>query len=175
MNAPIKVLTNGNKRLEIHSDDSPQSPREWDNLGTMYCFHRRYGFGDKHGLTVEQASKIEDSSDYIALPIYMYDHSGQTIKTTPFSCPWDSGKLGFIAVSKEKVRKEYNWKVITKARKALIENYLKGEVETYDTYIRGDVYGFKLFENDVQTDSCWGFFGSDNKASGLFDHAGWVE
>jgi hypothetical protein len=141
----------------------------------MYCFHRRYGFGDKHGLTVEQASEIEDSNEYVALPIYMYDHSGQTIQTTPFDCNWDSGKLGFIAVSKEKIRKDYGWKVITKARKSLIETYLKGEVETYDSYIRGDVYGFALFENDEEKYSAWGFFGSDHKASGLFDGAGWKE
>jgi len=175
MNTPIKVLTNGNKRLEIYFDNDPQSPREWDNLGTMYCFHRRYNFGDTHDLTLDEAKKIEDSKDYISLPIYIYDHSVQTIKTTPFSCPWDSGKLGFIAVSKEKVRKQYGWKVITKKRKEQIKQYLLGEVETYDTYIRGDVYGFTLFENDVETDSCWGFFGSDHKASGLFDNAGWVE
>ena len=174
MNAPIKVLTNGNSRLEIHSDPFPESPREWDNLGTMYFFHRRYN-ADKHNLSVDEGKKLEINSDYITLPIYMYDHSGITIKSTPFSCPWDSGKVGFIAVSKEKVRKAYSWKVITKKRKEQIQKYLLGEIETYDTYLLGDVYGYKLFVDDVETDSCWGFYGSDNKASGLFESAGWEE
>jgi len=30
-------------QIEIIHDEFPQNPRiEWDNLGTMVCFHRRY-------------------------------------------------------------------------------------------------------------------------------------
>lgn len=32
----------------IQWDEYPESPREWDNLGTMVCFHNRYRLGDKH-------------------------------------------------------------------------------------------------------------------------------
>lgn len=35
-------------KLEILNDDCPMSPREWDNLGTMVCFHKGYGLGDQH-------------------------------------------------------------------------------------------------------------------------------
>ena len=34
--------------LEIIHDDEPFDPRENCNLGKMVCWHRRYGFGDKH-------------------------------------------------------------------------------------------------------------------------------
>lgn len=34
--------------VRIRHDDDPESPREWDNLGTMVCHHRRYDLGDKH-------------------------------------------------------------------------------------------------------------------------------
>ncbi len=27
-------------------DESPESPRDWDNTGTMCCWHRRYHLGD---------------------------------------------------------------------------------------------------------------------------------
>lgn len=30
----------------IQLDEYPKSPREWDNLGTMVCFHRDYKLGD---------------------------------------------------------------------------------------------------------------------------------
>jgi hypothetical protein len=34
--------------IEIHYDnDNPESPRDWDNLGTMACWHRRMNLGDK--------------------------------------------------------------------------------------------------------------------------------
>lgn len=162
------------KYVIIAQDEINESPREWDNLGTMACFHRRYTLGDKdHGLSLEEAQAIEaDDKKYIALPLYLYDHSGITMNTTGFSCRWDSGQVGVIFVSKEAVRKEYGWKVITKARKEQILGYLKGEVETYDQFLRGDVYGFKCVENGEETDSCWGFYGTDPKENGMIDHIG---
>ena len=33
--------------IKIELDTEPINPREWDNLGTMYCFHRNYILGDK--------------------------------------------------------------------------------------------------------------------------------
>ena len=38
---------NDDVRLSIYLDESPESPREWDNLGTMVCAHRRYSLGDE--------------------------------------------------------------------------------------------------------------------------------
>jgi hypothetical protein len=165
--------------LSIHSHEDPESPREWDNLGTMAFFHGRYILGDtNHGLTMEEVERKYASKNYIALEVFMYDHSGITISTSPFSCPWDSGKIGVIFVSRKKVREEYSWKVITKKRKDQIIQYLKNEITTYDQYIRGDVYGYRVIDSDgEELDSCWGFFGEDPTKNGIFDHAGndWTE
>ncbi len=39
-----------NKTVEIFDEEgNGLSPRNWDNLGTMAFFHRRYNFGDDHG------------------------------------------------------------------------------------------------------------------------------
>jgi len=160
--------------IKVEQDDIPSNPRkEWDNLGSMVCFHGRYKLGDAHTLTLKQAQQLETSKDVISLPIYMYDHSGITINTTGFSCPWDSGKVGFIYVTKEKARKEYSWKVINKARREKLELYLKGEVEVYDQYLRGDCYGYQIFDPQGKdtNESCWGYFGSDYEVSGLVDAA----
>jgi hypothetical protein len=92
----------------------------------------------------------------------MYDHSGITINTEGFSCPWDSGQIGFIFISKEKARKEFDWKLITQARVQRLEGMLRAEIHTYDQYLRGDVWGY-IIEDDTgnHVDSCWGFFGRD--------------
>jgi len=34
--------------IKIEQDTSAESPREWDNQGTMVCFHDRYKLGDEH-------------------------------------------------------------------------------------------------------------------------------
>jgi len=156
-------------KINIEQDSDTINPREeWDNLGTMVCFHGRYTLGDKHNMSIDEAQKLRASKDIISLPLYLYDHSGITINTTGFSCPWDSGQVGFIYVTKEKIRKEYGWKVITKKREETVKGYLLGEVETYDQYLTGDVYGFSI---EGLEDSCWGFFGSDHEKSGLLEHA----
>lgn len=161
--------------LKIIQDSYPESPREWDNLGTMYCEHSRYNLGDKDA---EDPRDDEGNlpKDILYLPLYLYDHSGITMNTTGFSCPWDSGCVGIIYVSKETIKKEYGWKVLTKARREKILEYLKNEVEVYDQYLTGDVWGFQVVEYDEEdnyeqeTDSCWGFYGSDPTTNGMADH-----
>ena len=157
--------------LEIEQDTNPESPRSWDNLGTMVCFHKRYDLGDKTDYRSEDYDSwkelmlgiIENEGEVFILPLYLYDHSGITISTSSFSCPWDSGQVGFIFVSKHKVKKEGidEDKVI---------DYLKNEVKTYDQYLTGDVWGYKVYEieecnlgceHKKLVDSCWGFYGED--------------
>lgn len=159
----------GNYEIEIFVDESPESPREWDNLGTMVCFHKRYDLGDKHdycsgnydGWEEMKDAIIENEDVHTILPLYLYDHSGITMNTTGFSCRWDSGQVGWIYVSKDKVKK---WGT----DETKVADYLKGEVETYDQYLRGDVYGYKTYEistcdqgheHPKEIDSCWGFYG----------------
>ncbi len=181
--------------VRIIADTEPESPRKWDNLGTMVCAHRRYQLGDETGarealdliyehLSDKQLNEmgfdashvpdieraLEATGQAIMLPLYLYDHSGISMKCSPFSCQWDSGKVGFIFVSKAKVRSEFDWKLLNKARLQKMLTHLEGEVEVYDQYLRRDVWGFELIEDGEVTDSCWGFFGSDPLTNGILDH-----
>jgi len=158
----LETIQHNNHTIEIHYDHDPESPREWDNLGTMLCLHGRYNLGDDHKYAGEEIEEIYNSPDNIALPLYLYDHSGITMNTVGFSCPWDSGQLGIIFVSREKVRKEFNVKRISKKLQDKVIKSLRSEVSTYDDYLTGQVYGFIIKnENDEELDSCWGFFGLD--------------
>jgi hypothetical protein len=166
-------------RLKVVQDSSADSPRNWDNLGTMVCFHNRYDLGDKHNyssddyLGWEEMKKaiIKEENTAVILPLYLYDHSGISISTSPFSCRWDSGQIGFIFVSKEKALEEFGGKIITAKLKERIEKILEGEVETYTQYVEGDVYGFQIVdEEDNHIDSCYGFYGSNHKESGMLEH-----
>jgi hypothetical protein len=168
----------GKYKIEVIQDESPSSPREDDNLGTMVCFHGRYDLGDKHnyksgdynGWDEMEKSIIKNENVGVILPLYLYDHSGITISTSPFSCNWDSGKIGFIFISKEKMLKEYGGKIVTQTLKDKVEGYLKSEIEIYDQYLTGDVYGYRVsevttcsegHEHETEIDSCWGYYGQE--------------
>jgi hypothetical protein len=160
-----------NKTLEVTQDEYPNNPRHDDNLSTMICFHNRYSLGDKHtykhqdysGWAEMEKAIIKNEKPAIILPLYLYDHSGITISTTPFSCKWDSGQVGFIFISKEKLRKAWDIKRITKHYRELELKILLAEVETYDLYLRGEVYGYTLInENGEIEDSCFGYYGVES-------------
>jgi hypothetical protein len=176
--------------LRIFADENPENPREWDNFGVMVCRHPRYNLGDEQ-LSRDFEGSFEDFKDYlikergavVILPLRIYDHSGVSISTSseyPFNCRWDSSRVGYIFATREAIKKEYGLKKITAKVKAKVEEILKQEVAVYNQYINGDVYGFEIVnvkrcnlghDHDEQVNSCWGFFGSDFKENGLYDHA----
>ena len=156
---------------KVYLDKYPISPRENDNLGTMICFHKRYKIGDCHGYVHSNYNSwdelekeiIKDLKGAIILPLYLYDHSGLTISTKPFSCPWDSGKVGFILVSLEKIRSEFSWKYVNKKRIEKILSYLNLEVEEYNSYLTGEVYAWTTYDKDGnEAESCCGYYSKEH-------------
>lgn len=166
-------------KLKVIQDSNPESPREWDNLGTMICFHRRYDLGDKHNYSSDDYSGweemkqaiIKEENPAVILPLYMYDHSGISISTSPFSCRWDIGQIGFILVSKKKVLEGFGVKRVSNKLVQKLEAILEGEVETYNQYVEGDVYGFQIVDEDDEIlDSCYGFYGRNLRENGMAEY-----
>ena len=123
---------------------------------------------------------LERHAGIVFLPLYLYDHSGITMNTKGFSCAFDSGQVGYIYTTKEKVLKEVGcyeengkWKKAkTNWRNAAYAN-LESEVKTYDMYLQNEVYGFVVEEFDSddnwgEVESSWGFF-SDNYGDALIE------
>jgi hypothetical protein len=151
--------------LEIVSDNDPVSPREWDNLGTIYYSSSRYTLGDKC-VSKDEIEAMMADKDMIYLPVYAYIHSGIVMNTTGFSCPWDSGMSGIIAVSKDKVREFFKVKRITKAILDKVNSRFKGEVETYSQYLGGEVYCYLIKDDSGDiVDSCGGFYSEEDAQS----------
>lgn len=106
-------ITYKGHHINIYYDDCPESPREWSNLGTFYTAHRRYRPEkefDEHFDFDEvcdgRPGNIRKSflQKHVALNLFLYDHSGLSISSGPFSCRWDSGWFGIVAVSVEQVK-----------------------------------------------------------------------
>jgi len=119
----------------------------------------------------------------VMLPLYIYDHSGITMNTSGYSCPWDSGQVGYIYATRETILKEFSAKKLTAKLRRQVEDILRSEVKTYAQYLEGDVYGYVIYKIDEPcdcdpepwnnyppcnctkhaevVDSCCGFYGSD--------------
>lgn len=184
MNATKTIEFSDGTTLNIFQDCDPESPRSWDNNGIMVCFHSRYILGDEHNHKTPQDFREwmdEQGNDIIAcLPLYLYDHSGLTISTGPFTCPWDSGQVGWIIATRESL--ESGGHNVDELDVEQVKKWLQGEVDTYDQYLRGDIHGFTLnappvqcsdcghVEKGEELDSCWGFYGDDPVENGMADH-----
>ena len=167
----------------IEQEEYPESPREWDNLGTFIMQHGRYEFGDRIFEVDGSYISFEDDfkyhlrtvhdctlNDVIYLPVYMYEHSGITISTSSFSCSWDSGQIGYIYITKDKVRSEYSVKRISNKLRSLVLSILEAEISTLDQYVTGDVYGFTIEYDDGSSNSCWGFYGDNPETNGMSEY-----
>jgi len=161
--------------VKVEYDSDPMNPRtEWDNAGTMVCWHNRYTLGDEQPKCDPQEYLADLPKDTLVLPLYLYDHSGITMSTSGFSCAWDSGQVGFIYCTPETIAKEWS------GDRDAAQKYLEGEVKCYDDYLTGQVYGFVIDEQKEcdccghvepeHIDSCWGFMGIDTALEAMKDH-----
>ncbi len=176
MGKSVEKMDVGNYRIKIYDDTNPSSPRKDDNMGTMICFHNCYKLGDEdHGFDSDDYNGWDEMKEAILkkhaggviLPLFLYDHSGITMNTTGFSCPWDSGQVGFIVASAKAIKDNYMENELTPELLEKAEKLLVAEVDTYAKYLEGDVYGYKIFNLEMdgkkgdKVDSCWGYYGLD--------------
>lgn len=175
-----------NYTLRVIPDNEPLNPRtEWDNANYMLCWHRRYILGDPHDklpFTVPRAgdhnswdelerelrARVRAAGDKIAIlqPLYLYDHGGITISTGAFSCRFDSGQVGFVFITHKQLRENWNYNALSTKRREQLTKYIDAEVETYDQYLRGDVWGYEVVvdeggDAEEVIESCWGFYGEE--------------
>lgn len=119
-------------------EDSPQIEDDWS-----------WGLSSKEFID----KYLERLEKYIfILPIYAYEHGGITISTGGFNCPFDSGQCGWIYTSKKQVREEWEVKRISPKLRERIYGTLKSEVEEYDNYLTGQVYGYRVTTKELECD-----------------------
>lgn len=138
--------------IRIEPDDDAESPRDWDNVGTILYTSSRYTLGDKR-LSADEIRDISHNPENIALPVCAYIHSGIRLSISPFSCPWDSGQCGIIYCTKVKAVKEWGDKYTVEH----VKEVLNGEIEAFNSYLSGDVAGY-VIDGPLCEDSCWGFY-----------------
>ena len=125
-------------RLIIEHDSCPTNPRLEDNICTI--------MGDPEiadegaATTREEMDKILETGVYYK-KIFMYEHSGRTISLNPFGDPWDSGCVGYIYVSQNKLKEEG----FDPFDKDLVAKIMDAEIEEYKNYLTDEVYTFAIY------------------------------
>ena len=152
-------------KLDVIYDDNPINPREFDSLGTFVAFHRRYNLGDEHKFrNPQEVEEFLKETNSVYLPVYMLDHSGQSVRTYPFTDVdpqgWDSGQIGYIYATHEDIVKIYG--VDSSDTRKIALKTLRGEIEDLDRYLTDQCYGYVIHDLEGnQISSCWGYYDVD--------------
>lgn len=169
----IETLNIKGYSVEIFADNDAENPLEWSDT-VLVTAHRRSNFG---GIPLPfDACSIEDAfdehlageglvrRDVIWEPVYLYNHSGYALSTSPFGDRWDSGRLGFIYVSRAAIRQEFRAKRISAKLEQRIVTRLEAELELVENWLNGEIYRYHIPDLDQ---GCGGFFGCHHERSGL--------
>ena len=170
-------------RLEYDDDGSACDPREDDELVDIVTGDlRRWNVRTEGAMFQDAFNRFNDAGraglfrrwlkifhDTDAAPVYMMEHSSVALSTGSFNDPWDSGQIGWAYVRPDAEK----WEDMD------VPAILSGFVEELGKWMNGEVYGWiaeakvtgkKVYDGDAEdeefeewaeTDSCWGFIGSD--------------
>lgn len=114
----------------------------------------------------------------VVMPLYVYEHSGITMRAgAPVrtnvtkddvrssgrfvgdDAGWDTSMVGFIYDTPEQVKECIG----EDATDEQIEACLKGEVQTYASYLEGDIAYYSIYDTETDyTDGCTGFIGDSD-------------
>lgn len=121
--------------------------------------------------TIEEAEAYI-GRDYIFVPVYKYDHSAVAYSATPFSCPWDSGQIGWLGVAKDKAREWHSKTRLNKRINDLVINELTNFLSnTLTQYHNGEVYWAERI--DDENEPCIGpLFGESGAVEGAMYNFG---
>jgi len=150
-------------RIELDEASGTDSPRDWDNLGTIVAWHSRYALSDSDAVDIESQDfpRWAEENGFTYYNLFAYEHGNIALSLSEslseFSCPWDSGQVGYVYVTPEKIAECYGEEIPSEEK---IRENLKSEIEVYASWINGEVYGYIVESPDgEEIDSCWGFIG----------------
>jgi hypothetical protein len=164
MTHDVESATVGNVRVRVVYDDSgaTDSPIDsHDDSVRLVEWSRRHGLNDSWGSKRGFSRDIEPpealawakENGFIVYPVFKYEHGNVLYKTSPFSCPWDSGQSGYLFLS----RKE--WK--RKSKRS--DSYAAAILESYSDWCNGSIFGYIIEDsNGDELDSVWGFIGDSD-------------
>ena len=158
--------------IKTYYDYDAESPREWDNLGTIATLqfvqeikHLGSTRGERVKEGILEEVEFVGKNGGVVLPIYCYEHGSIALSTKAWTglpeghAQFDTRIEGFIFATASDIRKWFNVKHISLKLQKTVKEVLANEVSTYGAYVNGDVYGWTLEDaNGELIQSCWGYY-----------------
>ena len=150
-------------KIKVSYDECSQSflvdELHEDDFGTFVAWHRRRNLGEvnypKHQEFLEG---LEEGA--MKIPIFIYEHSGFVLSTTPFACQWDSGQVGVWVFTSEDLVRIYG--ADSEETRARAREGVDAQIGYMNAVYNGDVWRYDIEDFDGEiADSCGGFVGED--------------
>jgi hypothetical protein len=160
-------------KLEINYDSNSESPRAWSNFGFFTVVSSKYNSPDDNYVEVvkntgEVAESLEHHIELIKkeinnvlliVPVTMYEHTGVAF-SLGVKHGFDYSHNGFYIVTKESYGEIMG---DTPFDEEKVLDYIKGEIETFNKWLNGEVYSFDLYDENGEIEaSCGGFYDVDD-------------
>ena len=115
---------------------------------------------DKYEEVWQERADALIEQNCVVLPLYLFEHSEISISVSGFSCPWDSGQVGYAYITLAKAQECWgtslglkdvpNFKSQegsnVKTLWELATERIKSEVDAYDAYLRGEAYAYIIYD-----------------------------
>jgi len=182
----VETITYKGFEIKVEREHYPEDPRYfYDYAGRIATYNDSHvGFNEceligataKNGYlswSSELKWYIFNVKMHAILPLYESNgiYSTESVQ---------GNQIGFIYMPKDRFKERYfNQDCIPDIYKKdnpditirqVCEIILKGEVETFNDYKNGEVYGWTI-EFPEETESCWGYYGEDHEKSGVIESA----
>jgi hypothetical protein len=154
-------------RAEIVHDPDAEPPYADDDAVRIVVLHRRYA-DPAHGACGRDPDEVrqwerENAHAWFTIPLFLYDHSGTVYRVgenNPFQCPWDSGRVGIVALRRGAWGDCHPTDTELAARAQTV-------AAIYTAWANGESYGCVLRDGSgEELSSCWGFIGRDAVIAG---------
>ena len=170
----IEEIQHNGYNIVIGYDENPISPREEFRLTEIATIKKgRYKIGevfidaDSYDSIEEMEKFLKNERNAICIkPLFIYDHGGVVLKTSPFNCPFDSGRIGFVYTTKSMLEdagfiKSKNSK-LTQKLKDKLNQLIDREIDEYTKWIMGHIYAYKVYKNNEIVSCCYGYYSIDD-------------
>jgi hypothetical protein len=164
--------------IRIEQDTCDESPRDWDNLARIWCWHGRYVLGDEKDPWAEMWFDTGGDGDsmyrmimnefapVVIEPLGLLDHSGLALykgHDAHWCDPggWDSGAIGWAFIARDDLLREFERERLSQKLRATAQRILDDEIEAYGKFLSGDVWGYIITYEGEHVDSCWNYYGYD--------------